>query len=497
MFTHTLGRYLVTLLCCVALLFSCGNKETAPQEEVLLETTPDATTISISFSAQVPQDLSANATPQELVQFAWEEFIALTWQSSYEEDGKRDNPDTSWNWNKYTDAYPDLVVWETYAHRTELRPADDQMQAFDMAPRYSFIKPPQPANASASFTLFNNLDENNEIGSCNLYAHYKAEGKTNTVVYQAKVNRDEYDYIKEKYPTKARLLAATSKTQRSIKKDSLYYPGATSTCNCPDSEGVICLPCGGAPKPGQAGATYDGAMEIKTAWRKLTAADNPAEFFVRKAIYYEKDPNGTITYNNGDFALVGIHIIHKTQNYPGFVFATWEHVGVEGDDMAYELLDGSGTIVDNYPRFHEIPPVVQQANASVHAQMKALNPNTIWQNYQLVGVQGAPSDDSTSFSYFLANYVIESDPTLADFHGSSIGDPFNGKPNLLASGKRLFNMGGCKGCHGVAQITLGTDFSFLLDTIGKPVPSPDILGPLPATTVPSAKLRSLIAATKK
>lgn len=28
---------------------------------------------------------------------------------------------------------------------------------------------------------------------------------------------------------------------------------------------------------------------------------------------------------------------------------------------------------------------------------------------------------------------------------------------------KLYNNGGCKGCHGVAQTAFGTDFSFLLD----------------------------------
>jgi len=36
-------------------------------------------------------------------------------------------------------------------------------------------------------------------------------------------------------------------------------------------------------------------------------------------------------------------------------------------------------------------------------------------------------------------------------------------------------MGGCQGCHGVAQVTLGTDFSFLLDNNGKPVLGPDTI----------------------
>ena len=134
--------------------------------------------------------------------------------------------------------------------------------------------------------------------------------------------------------------------------------------------------------------------------------------------------------------------------------------------------------------------------------MTALNPNSIWQNYRLTGVQGHPTNDSTSFNYFLANYVIESDTALADFKGGGIGTPQDGKPNILSNGQRL-TMGGCKGCHGVAQTKLGTDFSFLLDQIGKPVEMPDVLlqpNLLQAQAVLSgkkkSKLKAYIDATK-
>jgi len=35
-------------------------------------------------------------------------------------------------------------------------------------------------------------------------------------------------------------------------------------------------------------------------------------------------------------------------------------------------------------------------------------------------------------------------------------------------------MGGCQGCHGATQLKQGTDFSFVLDAVDKPVVTPDI-----------------------
>jgi mono/diheme cytochrome c family protein len=105
-----------------------------------------------------------------------------------------------------------------------------------------------------------------------------------------------------------------------------------------------------------------------------------------------------------------------------------------------------------------------------------------------VGVQAKPTNDTKAFSFFLANYVIESDSTLGNFRGSGIGKPFDNGDNTLYRGQRV-SMGGCQGCHGVAQTNLGTDFSFLLDSVGKPVQNPDANGD-------KTKLLRLITATQ-
>ena len=60
----------------------------------------------------------------------------------------------------------------------------------------------------------------------------------------------------------------------------------------------------------------------------------------------------------------------------------------------------------------------------------------------------------------------------------------------------MISMGGCQGCHGVAQGALGTDFSFLLDNgNGKPVYSPDILNQNASLAKRAAKIRAFIKAT--
>ncbi len=441
---------------------------------------PADTAYSITIAPLPPRDLSAGASPKQLAEFAWAEFFALNWKAAYTSQNlKRDTPDLTWSFKNPADS---LVVWETYAHRTELRPYYGPMKPFNSRPSYSYGKQIGPApGPAASFNLFDNLDENNEIGSCNLYGRVTS-GKP-MVLYQAKVNAEEYNYIagSNRFNTPDSLAKATARTKQNIATYNAYFRNGTTTCACPP--GVLCLPCGEAAPGGRT-----GAIEVKSAWRQLTPQDDASQFVTRTVLYYKpvittkRLPNGATTsdtvagYANGRFALIGLHIIHKTVNYPDFVFATWEHVGVEKQQMGYQLLNGngypSGPLQAPYARLHPISAVANQATAAAHRKLRGLNPKSAWLNYRLVGVQGTPTNDSTALNFFLANYVVESDRTLADFHGSGIGTPHDHKPNTLYKGQRL-SVGGCQGCHGVAQGN-GTDFSFLLDNFRKPVFAPDI-----------------------
>jgi hypothetical protein len=149
-------------------------------------------------------------------------------------------------------------------------------------------------------------------------------------------------------------------------------------------------------------------------------------------------------------------------------------------------------------RYHNIPPPIIAVNASAHAaiaQYTSANkvPNSPWAYYKLVNVQAQPFDKSQIVSdptskynvatYYQANGVVETDYTLQNFSG---GQPVYGAPsdyNRSTTPPQLgiknvylfppkvttaqsFNMGGCMGCHGVAQSIQGTDFSFILGESG-------------------------------
>jgi hypothetical protein len=470
----------------------------------------------INITSTPPSDVAANASPEDLAKFAWQQFLALSWKAGYPGTGQRGLPDPSWTYST-PGAFPNLMTWQTYAQTTELRPNSPLTIPWAQLgiPKYSYQVhiAKDPKNPNAKNNLWNNLDEDNEIGSCDTYGQYKAQpNPKQLVLYQVKVNQDEYEYLRVNYgatqnSSSGKLGQAQSLTKTSIKTPPyLYYSsGFPGNCGPCDPAKAICLPCGGAPNP--AGGSYTGAIEVKSAWRRLQPGDDKARFFTTDALYYDMQ-NGQLIYKNGTFALIGIHIIHKTKNYPDFIFTTFEQVDVEKADMEYILLangtqTGPATVIlrqtgqTNRQQLHPVPPALDAATNKVHQQLTGLNPSTIWQYYRLTGVQGHPVNcppnpvppanknapqtcvsnqdpvkcTNLDPNYFMANFVIESDPFLNNFSGPGFGgNPFQNCNNLVTfssqSGKTQgtpLTMGGCKGCHGVAQTAFGTDFSFLLD----------------------------------
>lgn len=55
-----------------------------------------------------------------------------------------------------------------------------------------------------------------------LYAHVDKYDKENMVLYQAKCNREEYDYIRNNYKTNAALKAATDLTMNNIRMEKRW-----------------------------------------------------------------------------------------------------------------------------------------------------------------------------------------------------------------------------------------------------------------------------------
>jgi hypothetical protein len=166
------------------------------------------------------------------------------------------------------------------------------------------------------------------------------------------------------------------------------------------------------------------------------------------------------------------------------------------DNPGYAGLTGGGAICVNQ-RYQPIPPDVIAVNLAAHVAITGYDTaNGIgispWLYYKLVSVQASPFDVSAISPtdpvhgpavFFQANITVETNYTLQQFQGriAGSGPPTAvpalkvAPPNVVTptnpSGVAGVNMGGCMGCHGNAQVSKGTDFSFILAE--GPTPSPD------------------------
>jgi hypothetical protein len=444
----------------------------------------------INISYVLPEDLPAGASEEELAKFAWKEFFALNWESSWAKDNKRTTPDKSWTIK--SSAEPNLAVWETFIHKTELNPANSK-RTRDLSsgkPSYPFVDSTKTNQGDSMIDLsnyWNILDEDNEIESAYLFSN-KNEYQ---VLYMAKTNLVEYNYIKNNFPTDVLLNTAANRIYGNYNQANnnneinlRYFKTLGNTGMCASDSltknGFICLPCG--DEDGNEGAT-----EIKLAFRKLDSLkDDARRFITKEVVVFLQDSVTNAIYASVDvYGLIGMHIIHKSKNYPSFIFASFEQADVRNANMQTFGIDTVLVDTTMYSTVdpHRLNPVIervipesiQKVNEKIRECIVALNPDSKWQYYQLIGVQANPTDYSNRNSdnnYFMANYVVESDLLLTNFHGS-FTDPFNDTiQNVVAYGKS-YNMGGCMGCHGQAQVKFGTDFSFIVNA--GPDTVPDLL----------------------
>lgn len=492
------------------IIFSCTKKQEKEIVEEVIETVEVIIYVndSINFhDSSVPNGPKPDATKLELYTLAWQQFIALNWPVvNTNAPGNRAKANTSLDstFLKVTPALLPTLVWNTYASKAEI--FNHQSDSLPMwgsltKPIYQYQNQPSQLNNSDKFDLFNNLDENNEIGEAVVFG---GAGKGNTsggnqVLYEAKINETEYSYLK-KYNLQN---ANTAKIWASETKKKLDSFGGTCLSEEAAKQKVVCFPC--------ADKNNEGAIEIKAAWRKLNEKDSLNRFYVQNVLVYKK-VGDKIKYTNQKYGLIGLHIIRKTKDYPTFIFTTFNHVdnlnagiyynnsiALEGKNPPYyqyyktnnegesvpdttfypenKYIQLGNIAVETQEEVHKIPFELEAFNSAVQNRIKTENGKSVWQYYELLGVQAVPTDlenAGTDESYYLANDVIETDYTLRRFTGA-FGNPTGillHAQNINQKGITV-SMGGCMGCHGNAQAG-GHDFSFLLGN--KMIPEPDTLG---------------------
>jgi hypothetical protein len=261
-----------------------------------------------------------------------------------------------------------------------------------------------------------------------------------------------------------------------------------------------------------------GAIHLKAAWILLKDEDRSKYHTTEAAYFTQKPGQRCVSVETGTFGLVGLHIIQRIYRsqqgkaFPQgetFVYATWEHVDNANGGYTFanafrrpKNASSSTPPTGFYPSRDAALPVrrlfpilsgTQEVNRKVHQAIRAANPSSVWLNYELIGVQFQPVhapvagqltanlNDPTNIGQplFLANSVIETNMGLQYFQGLPPGehpiarfvnDGVGPNANRREFDRTLanvayngggYNMGGCMGCHGVAQLR-GYSFSFVL-----------------------------------
>jgi hypothetical protein len=460
---------------------------------------------------KVPHDVEspADSTQLALSVFAWKEFIALNWPSTYDAKNNVYARATPYTGNDALNKFliPEntgKLVWHTYKHRVEMYPKDtsDYNTQFDSPPKYLYNEDIKGLNSSTPLqkidTIFNNLDETSEINLCTLFVdgdpnspganNFKnagiasgLPGAPRRMIYEAKGNRAMFDYV-----VKKKLYDSINRAHMIKKTDSLIKyaeQGAIYLKNPP--EDMIVFPFG------EIGGS-EGSIEVKATWRQLTLKEYQSGRYLTAPVMYYRGgtlatPNpkgqayyeivsGAPTYDTKGnvkslpYGLVGLHIIHKTKNFPSYVFTTFEQVDnlstdIEPLNKLYYYNRNENPFISSgkqsvYTRSNPILADTDKVNNLAHAQIKKLNSKSVWQYYKLIGVQGHPAQNDNTTDYYLSNIATETNAVLANFSGTL--DTQNGTKNPkginIYQGKNKIVQGGCKGCHGNAQ---DADFSFI------------------------------------
>jgi hypothetical protein len=495
--------YLLIFISIVLIYLSCSSADNNGSAKKDLTAANYSATIS--FGPVPPTVINNPADPMQAAEFAWKEFIALTWPVKV-------NPSPAPGLSAYFRGQPSstdssgstgsggLVVWETFYHRAELYPdyfalSGNKLPNADTIPNY-FYGGPIPSINGANQNLFNNMDEASEINLAYMYytplaqkvdsirksitgspsqaqlnALRKAQIKAG-LVYEAKGNSVFYQYLDTTGFNNDSLRALASNNSINL-----------LTKNIPPSGKLFNLP--------------NGTTEIKATWRRYDAsADNLNDFHWTVGIYYTADSQMNIYANNDTFLLISLHIIQKTPNVPTFTFATFEHISNEKNGFRY-LNTNPGVVTGVLPR--PLPdsfirtaarqfPIPDSTSAfnlvgfnhSVQQQLRAhYGNNNVWANYELIGVQAVVQDDSGGVvpaqQFFLSNFATETNDALQFFQGGLSG-PASNVPDPNAAHVFVYNpntkqyvghsSGGCLGCHGSQGQFVGGDFSVISSTTG-------------------------------
>lgn len=280
------------------------------------------------------------------------------------------------------------------------------------------------------------------------------------------------------------------------------------------------------------GTSQIGSVEVKAAWRQISISQAGRYHTAWAYITYAPDPKTNLnTKCAGPFlmGLVGLHIIHKTASAPQWVWATFEQVDNDPPPAPSSLTqfsynnnpncklnsspacanqqppvpsggwDGDPNKINKPVQVIRATPIPSQKNDPqtginpvFQKLLRNVNPNSVWQYYQLVDAQwpqrpGTVQNPNPCYH----NPTNPNDPYNFRCDGPK-GDQGPGPVPItlanttletyfqqMAGNKQAF-MGSCMGCHSNGTLAQGapnpnvfSDFSFLLGDAQPPSKAPN------------------------
>lgn len=244
------------------------------------------------LSPVIPPDV-AFAPPDQNRQasadtFSWQSFVALNWP--VELDGSADD-------NRRIGERPDgdnRTVWEQWSTTADM---------FDVAagakPQWGVKFVPQACEQyyKPGIKLLDQASKTDDFFEEAFSVGALVDQNGRFARYEIVTNRDMFDYI--------------------IDRDLNTLEGQSAY------DGDVSFNCGTSSGSGP------GAIVLKASWKILGEGDDPGKFHRREALVYTPgrfNSDGADSCVPQQVGLVGLHIVHKTSQQPQWVWSSFEHV---------------------------------------------------------------------------------------------------------------------------------------------------------------------------
>jgi hypothetical protein len=202
----------------------------------------------------------------------------------------------------------------------------------------------QPCDVAAPNAPWNNLDEQSEIGLDQMFAGAGpgAQFTGQQILFQAKANRVEYNYVFQNGWYAGIPSATVTATMDFLQTNKQSPP--------PGSTNLVSFP--------------NGTIELKAAWRQLTATELArGRFHTATVRFYRKPDSGPpVCYQDAEWGLVALHIIHKTPTAPYFIYATFGQADNLQTEAGHPVEDENGNLIANQTA-NPLDPMITSQNA--------------------------------------------------------------------------------------------------------------------------------------